>query len=112
MKIITKILYFFTKDKIKILSIPRSYQWRKIRKQFLKENPKCAVCGNTKNIVPHHIIPFHIDPLKELDKDNLITLCENKNFNCHFFFGHLKNWTKHNPNIKEDAELWNKKLIS
>lgn len=108
--------FFLTKlsslsvEEVDILSIPRSSKWRKVRSKFLAENPKCAVCGNEKNVVPHHIVPVHKDPSKELDPNNLIGLCENKSFNCHFFFGHLKNWTKYNINIVEDAERWNKKL--
>jgi 5-methylcytosine-specific restriction endonuclease McrA len=99
-------------EEINVLALPRSSKWRKVRSQFLKDNPKCAVCGSEKNIVPHHIVPVHMDPSKELDQDNLIPLCENKNFNCHFFFGHLKNWTKYNSNILEDAKIWSEKIRS
>jgi hypothetical protein len=95
---------------IEVLSTPRSPQWKKIRDQHLKQSPTCAVCGSSKNVVPHHIMPFHLEPEKELDLKNLISLCENKNFNCHFFFGHYKNWCKYNPNIVEDAKIWNNKL--
>lgn len=110
-KILNKIYSLFAKE-VSILALPRSSKWRKVRCQFLMENPKCAVCGSKKNVVPHHIIPVHLDPDKELDPNNLISLCENKNFNCHFFFGHLKNWTKYNLNIVEDAKIWNQKLKS
>lgn len=99
-------------EEIQILSIPRSSKWKKVRLEFLKQNPKCAVCGSLENVVPHHITPVHIDSSKELDPDNLISLCENKSFNCHLFFGHLKNWTKHNSNILEDAKIWSEKIRS
>lgn len=95
---------------LEALGLPRSYSWNKLRKEILKKNPKCAVCGSKKNLVPHHIIPFHKDPSKELDEKNIIVLCQNKSFNCHFFFGHLKNWKKYNDNIIEDAKIWNEKL--
>lgn len=99
-------------EEIEILALPRSSKWRKVRSDFLRQNPTCAVCGSEKNIVPHHIIPVHMDPDKELDPDNLISLCENKTFNCHFFFGHLKNWTKYNLNIIEDARIWKERIKS
>lgn len=97
-------------EEINILSVPRSKEWRKLRCDHLKKYPQCAVCGNSKNVVPHHIVPFHVDPSKELDPSNLITLCEGNTFNCHLFFGHFRNWTKHNPSIVEDAAEWNKKI--
>ena len=96
-------------EEIQILGLPRSSKWKKVREKHLKKQPCCMICGNTKDLVPHHILPFHTDPEKELASDNLITLCEG-NFNCHLFFGHLKNWTKHNPNIVEDAKTWREKL--
>lgn len=97
-------------EEIEILSLPRSSKWKKVRVEFLSKNPKCAICGSEKDVVPHHIVPVHLDPSKELDQDNLVTLCENKTFNCHFFFGHLKNWTKYNLNILEDAKIWSERI--
>ena len=97
-------------DEIRALSVPRSSKWRKLRQQHIEENPRCAVCGSDQGVVPHHITPVHLDSDKELDQDNLITLCENRTFNCHLFFGHLRNWSKHNPNIVEDAKMWKQKI--
>jgi hypothetical protein len=99
-------------EEIQILSVQRSRKWTKLKKSYIKQHPNCAVCGSLKLVVPHHIIPFHIDKSKELDPNNLITLCENKVFNCHLFFGHLKNWSRYNPNIIEDAKTWKEKLTS
>lgn len=96
-------------EEMQILGLPRSSKWKKIREQHLNKQPFCMICGNSKDLVPHHILPFHMSTEKELDLENLITLCEG-NFNCHLFFGHLKNWTKHNPNIVEDAKIWREKL--
>ena len=97
-------------EEISILSTPRSKDWKRLRDEHLKKRPTCAVCGNSKNVVPHHIIPFHIDPSKELDPSNLISLCEGNTFNCHLFFGHFRNWSKHNPKVAEDASEWSKKI--
>ena len=96
-------------EEIQILGLPRSSKWKKTREEHLKKQSFCMICGSTKNLVPHHILPFHMDAEKELDPENLITLCEG-NFNCHLFFGHLKNWTRYNPNIVEDARVWREKL--
>jgi hypothetical protein len=88
------------------LGRPRSAAWRKVRSEHLKNNPECAVCGRKENLVPHHVVPVHVDPSLELSHENLITLCEGPSFNCHLFFGHLRDWTKHNPEIRKDAEYW------
>lgn len=93
-------------DELEALSAPRSPAWRALRADHLRRNPRCAVCGSIKNVVPHHVVPFHVDPSRELDPENLVTLCEGDTFNCHLFFGHLKRWDRHNPSVIEDAALW------
>jgi len=99
--------YLFNKNELlKTLGLPRSSRWKTVRSEFLSLNPCCSVCGSKKNVVPHHKVPFHVDPSLELDPSNLISLCENKGFNCHFFFGHLRNWAGHNPTVEEDAIYW------
>jgi hypothetical protein len=100
----------FSLEEIEILSKPRSREWKKLRSEHIAKNPRCAVCGNTCNVVPHHIVPFHKDPAKELDPDNLISLCEGDTFNCHLFFGHFRNWCGYNPDVAEDARMWNERL--
>ena len=96
----------FSREEIEALATPRSPGWRILRREHLLENPRCIVCGSTKNVVPHHVVPFHIDPSRELDPANLVTLCESPTFNCHLFFGHLKRWDRHNPHVVEDAAKW------
>jgi hypothetical protein len=96
---------------ISSLAAPRSSEWRKLRNEHLLKNPCCAVCGSKKNVVPHHVVPFSTDPSLELDPDNLVTLCEGEVFNCHLFFGHLKNWKRYNPEVVEDAAYWRKKFM-
>jgi len=46
-------------------------------------------------------VPFHIEPERELDPANLMTLCQD----CHLYIGHLKDWTRHNPHARVDAAL-------
>lgn len=90
----------------------RSSKWPKIRAEHLKHNPSCNVCEGTKTLEVHHIKPFHLDPSKELDPTNLITLCESKlnGINCHLAFGHLGNFKFENESVIVDAAFWNKKL--
>jgi 5-methylcytosine-specific restriction protein A len=82
----------------------RSPQWGEVRKKHLKTHGTCAVCGGNKHLEVHHIMPFHIDPKKELDPTNLITLCESKSHNDHLIFGHLLDFKAMNPNVVTDAK--------
>lgn len=90
----------------------RSPYWRKVRNAFLKENPRCAVCNSTSKLEIHHIKPFHSHPELELEKSNLITLCENKKYGicCHQLIGHRGNYRKINDNCIDDAKYWNNKI--
>lgn len=92
------------------LTKQRSPKWKTVRKNFLQKNQECAICGKTENLVPHHKLPFHMFPDKELDEENLVTLCENHPVNCHYLFGHLMNWQTYNPNIDDDVKIWSEKL--
>lgn len=94
------------------LSAKRSGKWPTVRSKHLLLNDKCAVCGSVKSLEVHHIVPFHVDPSKELDPNNLITLCETKNngVNCHLLFGHLGNYKCYNNTVLYDAAQWNSKL--
>lgn len=105
-----KAVSLLSAEEIEILSMPRSPRWKKLRLEHMARNPRCAVCGGTCNVVPHHIVPFHKEPSRELDPDNLISLCEGDTFNCHLFFGHFRNWCKYNPDVVEDAHIWSEKL--
>ncbi len=81
----------------------RSPKWRKVRAEHIKNNPTCAACGRKDGLEVHHIVPYHIDPDKELDPDNLITLCGKY---CHFIFGHLMDWKSWNENVVRDSTLY------
>lgn|SRR3990167_10944943 len=84
--------------------------WREVQAEHIKKFPNCAVTGkkgtflNPLNV--HHIIPVHIDPSKELDPDNLITLSRW----WHFWLGHLGSWFSFNKDVKKDAEIWYSKI--
>jgi hypothetical protein len=92
----------------------RSKYWRAVRKKHLEKHPACAVCESTTNLEVHHIIPFS-DPSHgvelELVPSNLLTLCDGLwGLNCHFVFGHLRNWRRVNTLAIRDARSWHSKL--
>src|SRR5262249_5614140 len=89
---------------------PRSSKWPKVRNAHLKKQPICQVCGGREHLQVHHRKPYHLHPSLELVDSNLITLCENPSSNCHFLFGHLRNWKAFNPNVSRDAAKWRKKI--
>lgn len=90
----------------------RSSKWRGIRDAHLQLNPRCEICGRTKSVEVHHIMPFSIAPDLELNPANLITLCESKKngINCHLLIGHLGSYRRYNPSAKADALYWRAKL--
>ena len=90
----------------------RSGKWPGVRATHLKANPTCAVCDGTTKLEVHHIMPFHLDPTKELDPTNLLTLCESSEngINCHLAFGHVGNYQCVNKTSKQDAKVWNAKF--
>jgi 5-methylcytosine-specific restriction enzyme A len=82
---------------------PRSGEWPRVRKEFLADHPTCESCGTKDNLEAHHKRPFHLDRSKELDKANLICLCEKSGHDCHFVFGHAHNWSAFVPTVVDDA---------
>ena len=92
-----------------IIESNRSPEWPNIRKQHLAKQPYCQACGSKNNLEVHHIEPFHVNPSRELDPNNLITLCGK---NCHFIFGHLMDYSSWNVNVIEDSEVYLDKVKS
>lgn len=91
-----------------MFNILRSGKWSSVRKDHLNTQPHCQSCGNYKNLQVHHIIPVSVDKNKELDPENLITLCKT----CHFVFGHLMDWNSWNNEIINDCRVYYKKVIN
>jgi hypothetical protein len=79
----------------------RSMRWPGVRRKHLKDHPTCAVCGGRKKIEVHHVVPFSQDRTKELDADNLISLCDH--LRCHLLIGHLGNYRSWNVRVREVA---------
>jgi len=86
----------------------RSSKWKNIRNNHIKIQPYCQACGSNKNLEVHHIIPVSVDETKELDSNNLITLCKT----CHFVFGHLMDWNSWNNDVINDCRVYYKKVIN
>lgn len=91
-------------------TVPRSGKWPKVRAAYLAEHPDCQACGRTAKqsgpIEVHHVEPFHDDPSKELDPQNLIALCRR----CHELLGHLDKWSSFNSGVREDADRMLRKI--
>ncbi len=94
------------------LSARRSPEWRKVRAAHLEVHPYCMVCGGNQRIEVHHIEPFHLHPERELDRTNLITLCESghEGANCHLHYGHLGDFHSFNVDVIEDTQTWSGKI--
>lgn len=78
----------------------RSGSWARVRREHLSREPACVACGRSKSLEVHHVVPVSHDPTRELDPENLVTLCGDP---CHLVFGHLLSWTRANPHVREDA---------
>ena len=93
----------------KIRYAVRSPKWPSVRKEHLKENPNCAACGRNKKVEVHHIEPVHLNPDRELDPTNLITLCDDP---CHIVFGHFLDYKSWNKNVVNDCEVYYKGFLN
>ena len=81
----------------------RSSQWKKLRAAHLVKEPVCVACGRNGDLEVHHIIPVSVDPAKELDENNLITLCANP---CHRVFGHFLSYQCYNKHVLDMAKYY------
>ena len=85
----------------------RSWKWSDVREAYIKLHPSCECCDSKNKLNVHHIIPDHIDPAKELDMNNLVTLC----LSCHLTFGHLMNWKSWNVDVRKDIAWFRQKIL-
>lgn len=85
----------------------RKGRWRRLRAAHLQKEPECVACGRITNLEVHHIIPVHINPNRELDPENLITLCAEK---CHLVFGHFMSYHCYNSDVRKMATEYRRKL--
>ena len=85
----------------------RSGQWAKVRREHLAKEPRCIACGRDDDLEVHHVVPYHVDPTLELSPANLCTVCADP---CHLVHAHLMNWTRSNPNVREDCERYSQRM--
>lgn len=83
--------YKVTAASIKFLNNNTNYRrntnnWRKYIRDL--DGNKCIICGNTNNLVTHHIMSAKKYPDLENDVDNGITLCEE----CHKKYHNFDNY--------------------
>lgn len=90
-------------------TLVRSSKWGSVRREHIKRQPFCQVCGRTKMLEVHHIRDYSENPELELDPENLITLCGGST-KCHFMFGHLGYWKSINPDVVKDSEVFFEKI--
>lgn len=58
--------------------------WGSLRRAYIRRNPRCILCGTSRQLEVHHIVPRHVAPERALEWDNLATLCRRD----HFVHGH------------------------
>jgi 5-methylcytosine-specific restriction endonuclease McrA len=88
---------------------PRSSHWPAARAEHLKRFPVCEVCSGKTQLEVHHVQSFHEHPERELDPDNMITLCASPSCKSHLTIGHLGNYKQNNPDVREDSSLLKKR---
>ncbi len=100
-KLFTLIICLFTAI---LIAAERSPEWEKLRNSHVKKEGVCQICGSHSDLQVHHIKPFKLWPEKELDPENLITVCRSKRmgFDCHLAVAHGGNFRYYNPYILED----------
>lgn len=86
-----------------LLFVARSGKWPAFRARWLADHPCCEACGRTDSLEVHHITPFHVDPSRELDPTNVVTLCEHAAWNCHLMIGHKGNWKDYRADVRRVA---------
>lgn len=91
-----------------IFGAKRDPRWDKLRDKVVAEAGECQACNSRRNLEAHHKTPVHVWPEGELVEDNLIVLCRD----CHFTFGHLRDWSSWNVDVEKDCAAYRKKIES
>ena len=92
---------------------PRSTHWPAFRARVIAGQPACECCGRAEKLEVHHIVPFHIEPNLELERENVMVLCEGDTWNCHLWVGHLGDFRRrYNPEARHDAAVWWQKICT
>lgn len=87
----------------------RDPRWREVRAEHILKEPVCQACGKDIKLDVHHIVPVAIDKSRELDPENLITLC---NQPCHLVFGHFMSYYCYNSDVREMTKIYRQSLAA
>ena len=90
----------------------RSSGWAKLSRECIEKAGGLCRMGMHKPAIwnplaTHHIKSFHEHPELEEDKNNLVVLC----WLHHFVHAHLKNYRESNPDILDECDALNKKIM-
>lgn len=66
----------------------RGSQWFKARTEALRRNRFCAMCGTTKNLEVHHVLPFRIS--RNNEQINLVPLCKKHHTHVEMIFREIE----------------------
>lgn len=89
------------------LPFGRAPGWSAVRAAHLRVQPCCQFCGTRQGLEVHHVVPVSVDPERELDAANLITLCgPDGPHNCHLLIGHMGSTRRHNSDVRLDCWDW------
>lgn len=75
----------------------QSEQWKQTREYVInRDNYMCQICGEviTDRKIIDHIVPRRVDKSKQLDEDNLWTLC----YRCHSIKTNIEEQILNSPN--------------
>jgi hypothetical protein len=88
----------------------RSGKWPRVeRLVFERDGHRCRACGRSDcKLIGHHVCPYHVDRKKELDPNNVITMCQPAGGGDHLGLGHTtrdgkRGWKYWNPDVVADA---------
>ena len=82
--------------------VPRSSGWGPWLKAFLK-GKSCIACGQREGLTGHHVVPYHLDPSREMDPKNVEPMCSDR---CHLVHGHFNDFSLSNPTVREDCAAY------
>ncbi len=82
-----------------LFGAPRSGRWPAARAAHLRREPLCQACGRSKDLEVHHVAPVSQAPERELDAQNMITMCRD----CHYTVGHACDWRAWRPDVRRLA---------
>lgn len=76
------------------MGTPRDGRWPTFERRLILAHPFCAACGcaEVDALEGHHVVPFHEQPDRELDPENVRILCGHRANACHRLIGHGGNW--------------------